>query len=736
VNKEDTDFIEEDIVLPPIEELSDFMEDCCNQDDKRDTWYCEELKLKLPPLKELTGFFEDYCTEEVYDLVQNYPMKKNMSIKHRYVVIFSSGLENAVLTSFKLLTCILRRALAEVLMIRASNKEFNFEQINFFISEIPDYLKKQIRELDTEDIGNLVYVDGFVKSVTDIDSRIKKAAFECLRCGHVTVVEQNSLKFEEPYAGCEHDTCGKKGPFNTLHEESEFVNFQRIQLQELPDSTIGTKTFDITVECEEDLTNKVLPGDKIMVTGLLNLRQKTIRDGKSTLFEKIITAVNIEKQDSDLEDYVLSPEEEKEILGLSQDPEIQTNICRSIAPYIYGHEGIKEAIALLLFSGVRKVLPDGTVLRGNINVALIGDPSTAKSQIVRWVAEVSPRGVFTSGKTVSAAGLTAAVVKDDLNDGWMLQGGAAVVASGGVLCIDEIGQAKPEDKSALHEVMEQGTVSVSKAGIIATLKADCSVLAAGNPKNGYFDRYDPLPEQVGIPPALWSRFDLIFPIYDEPDPFYDNEVSDQVLMNHRKGGIIQNQKHCQDNREENRKQGLKGIEAPIPKDMLRKYIVYSRTNIFPVTPEEVSKYIKEFYLAVRKMKIPAQNSPVSITIRSLEALQRLSEASARMRLSNTVSKEDVDFAKKLIFESLKAIGLDENGILDANLLNGLNSQSQQHKIKSIIKYLAKERSEEELINLMNKGNGVTEDQTRDLIKRLLQRGSIVRNEDGTLKAIN
>lgn len=667
------DFNEEDIVLPQIEDLSNFLGSLHNRESERDTWDNEELKLKIPTEEMLTEFLGDYCTEEIADLVLNYPKKKTISIKFINLVKYSSGLTIAALTSFTTLTYILKEALAEVSMIRASNKEINVNQINFFISEIPDTLKKSIRELDKEDIGKLVYVDGFVKSVTDTYFRITKAAYECLRCEHVTFVEQNNLKCEEPFLGCEGDTCRKKGPFKLIIEASEFVNFQRIQLQELPDSTRGTKTFDITVECEEDLTNKVVPGDKITVTGLLHIIQKEGKEGKSTLFEKIITAVNIEKQDSDLEDYVISPEEEEKILKLSQDPEIQPKICKSIAPFMYGHGGIKEAIALLLFSGVRKVLPDGTVLRGNINVGIIGDPSTAKSQIVRWVAEVSPRGVFTSGKTVSAAGLTAAVVKDDLNDGWVIHGGAAVMASGGTLCIDEIGQAKAEDKSALHEVMEQGTVSVSKAGIIATLRADCSVLASGNPKNGYFDRYNPLPEQVEIPPALWSRFDLIFLIYDEPDQFYDNEVSDQVLRNQRIGGMIQNREHCQNNREGNIRQELEGIEAPIQKDLLKKYIVYSRTNIFPVTSEEVSNYIKDFYINVRKMKIRGQNSPVPITIRSLEALQRLSEASARMRLSNTVSKEDVDFAKRLILESLKAIGLDENGILDANLLNGLDS---------------------------------------------------------------
>lgn len=701
-----------------------------------DTWECGRMGFKIPVLSKLTYFLETYCTEDISELVSKYPEKKSVYIKFTDVLKFSSGLERALISHYGSMVPILQDALANTSYVKFSDDEIKKTEIEFHVYDVPPRYKRTIRELNERDLSKLVCVDGFARSVTDVEPMVTRAAFQCLRCGHVSMVDQTGLKFEEPYAGCENDSCGKKGPYKLLLEDSEFKNFQRIQLQESPDSARGTKTYDILIECYNELTGIVEPGDRITVTGILRTRQRTGKDGKSTLFQKIIEPLAIEKQDIGFEDYVLTQPDEEEILELSKDPEIQDKICKSIAPSIFGHEEVKEGIALLLFSGVRKVLPDGTILRGNINIGLIGDPSTSKSLLIRWSAGISPRGIFTSGKTVSTAGLTAAVVKDSLSDGWTLEGGAAVMASGGVLAIDEIGQAKDEDKSALHEVMEQGTVSVSKAGIVATLRADCSVLAAGNPKDGYFDRFESLPKQVGIPPALWSRFDLIFTIMDEPNSTYDAAISDHILRNHHIGGIIQNREHvvCSEFSEESFEEEIKEVEAPISKDLLKKYISYARARIFPVSTPEARGHIKKFYNSIREMKL-TQNTPVPITARSLEAVQRLAEASARMRLSNTITLEDAQFATKLIFKSLKDVGLDENGVPDASLLNGLLSQSQRDKIRWIKGYLREDRTEKEIQALMNRGHNVSEDQTAGLIKKLIEKKEIGINPNGHLKVI-
>jgi len=702
-----------------------------------DTWECSELEFKIPELSRLTYFLETYCEEEIIELISKYPNKKSVYIKLTDVLRFSSGLEQAVINHFDSIVPILKEAFANVSCAKHSNQVIAKDDIEFHIYDVPAIYRKSIRELNKNDISKLVCVDGFAKSVTDTKPKIIKAAFQCLRCGHITVVEQNNgLKYEEPFAGCENETCGKKGPYTLIEDDSRFEDFQRIQLQESPDSAKGTKTYDILVECCNELTRIVEPGDRIAVTGILRIRQIEGKDGKSTLFQKIIEPLAIEKQDIGFEDFVLTQSDEEEILELSKDPEIQNNICRSIAPSIYGYEEEKAGIALLLFSGIRKEIPDGTRRRGNINIALIGDPGVAKSELIECSADISPRGIFTSGKNVSSAGLTAAVVQDPLNKGWTLEGGAAVMASGGVLAIDEIGQAREEDKSALHQVMEQGRVSVSKAGIIATLRADCSVLAAGNPKDGYFDRYESIPKQVGIPPALWSRFDLIFIIFDEPNPNYDSAISDHILRTHLLGGMIQNRKHTNNSEilEEMIKQESKGIEAPISKEMLKKYISYARTRVFPISTPEAMEHIKDFYLNIRKIKLN-QSSPVPITVRSLEAVQRLAEASARMRLSNEITQQDAEFAVKLILRSLRDVGLDENGVLDANLLNGQQSLSQRDKIRWIKGYLKEDRTEKDVLDLMEIGHKVRKEQTEGLIKKLIEKNEIGLDPNGYLKII-
>jgi replicative DNA helicase Mcm len=310
------------------------------------------------------------------------------------------------------------------------------------------------------------------------------------------------------------------------------------------------------------------------------------------------------------------------------------------------------------------------------------------------------------------------------------------MASGGVLAIDEIGQADEQQKSALHEVMEQNTVSISKAGINATLKAECSVLAAGNPIKGYFDKDESLPKQMGIPPALWTRFDLIFTIFDEPNVSYDTAISKHILRNHRIAGMIQNSKHAKtpcfsDVMIEN---DLEDIKVPVSIVDLQKYIAYSRTLVFPVSTPEVEEAIKDYYVSVRGMKI-TPDMPVPITARSLEAIQRLTEASARMRLSNRITLEDVEFVKRLISKSLRDIGLNDENILDANLLIGMESKSQLDKIRLIKNNIKANRTEEEIMEIMRNKYQVDEEKTKQLIKKLFERNEIGLNPKGYLKVI-
>lgn len=697
----------------------------------RDAFELGKTGIRIPQIKDITGFLETYCVDEIYTLANEYPEKNSLYIKHKDVCIFSEGLQQAFECCFLKTEPVIKQALAEAVPLKyREDIDELIEHIKIRVHAVLPTLKQPIRDLGKKDIGKLVCVDGYARLVSDTEPKSQVTAFECLRCGHVNIIYQTGDKFQEP-SYCEGDKCGKKGPYIEDETQSVYVDSQRIQIQELPDSTIGTKAQDIIVECEEELTNKIRPGDRITVVGILKLKPKYTGGSRKTINEKTIYALSIEKTDLGFEEYVLTQSDEDSIIELSQDPEVIQKIIHSIAPSIYGYENIKEAIALHLFSGIKKYLPDGSSLRGVIHVGLIGDPGGAKTQLLRRSTQISPRGVFTSGRTASAAGLTAATVKDPMNEGsWMLEGGASVMASGGTLAVDEIGQARDEDKSALHEVMEQGTVSVAKAGNVITLKAECGLLIAGNPDTGFFDRNNGFAEQINLPPALWSRIDLLFIVLDDPDREKDTKISNHILRNHRIGGMIQNKEHSKtplftDNEIQNAK---KEIEAPVSEDLLRMYIAYARMYIYPVASKEVSDYIKDFYVNVRSLKQKNPDNPVPITARSVEAVQRLAEAHARMRLSETITLADVDAAKRIIIVSLRDVGMDEEGNLDAGIVYCGKSKSQQDKIGTLMSVIKSERVEDSIFATME-SYGIGKQDVKGMLSELLKRGKIWKTGD-------
>jgi len=698
----------------------------------RDIWALGNTGINIPDMRSITEFLDTYCIEEINELAIEYPEKHSMYIKHKDVWIYSEGLCKAFEEHFSKIEPIIRQALADTkaLKCRTDNIEL-LENVRIRVSCVMPSLKQTIRNLGTKDIGKLVCVDGYARLVSDTEPRSKVSYFECLRCGHITEIHHNGDKFIEP-SYCEDETCGKKGPFSEIESPEGYVDSQRMQIQELPDFTTGTKTQDIIVECEDDLTNIVRPGDRITVIGILKLKPKFANGARKTINEKTIFALSIEKQDLGFEDYILSQDDEDKIIELSQDPDIETKIIESIAPSIYGNEDIKEAIALQLMGGVKKILPDGTVQRGDLNIGLIGDPGGAKTRFLRRAVQISPRGVYASGRSTSAAGLTAAAVKDPLNDGsWILEGGAAVMASGGILAIDEIGQAKEEDKSALHEVMENGTISVAKAGNVTTLKAECGIIMAGNPINGYFDRYSDFAKQMGIPPALWSRLGLVFIMLDEPEEKRDTAIANHILNSHRIGGMIQNKDRAKNPTfsESDVQEAVNEIEAPIPELFLRKYIAYARINIYPVASKPVLEEITGFYNDVRRLKLDKPDSPVPITPRTIEDLYRLSEAHARMRLSNEITSRDVKAAKRLIIVSLKQVGMDEHGRLDANVLYGGRSKSLQDKTTWVFEAIRIERFEGPILERMKVKHGVEEGDVKAILKELSKKGKIFRDAD-------
>ena len=542
-----------------------------------------------------------------------------------------------------------------------------------------------IRDIRARHRGQLVEVRGIVRKATDVRPKITEAAFECQRCGTLTRVPQSSGKFHEPH-DCQG--CERQGPFDINFDQSEFVDAQKLRVQESPEGLRGGETpQSIDVHIDDDITGEVTAGDHVRVTGVLHLDQQSSNQEKSPVFDVYMDGMSVEIEDEQFEDMDITDEDKKRIIELSNESDIYEKMIASMAPSIYGYDQEKLAIIMQLFSGVTKHLPDGSRTRGDLHMLLIGDPGTGKSQLLQYVRNLAPRSVYTSGKGSSSAGLTAAAVRDDFGDGqqWTLEAGALVLADRGIAAVDELDKMRPEDRSAMHEALEQQSVSVSKAGINATLKSRCSLLGAANPKYGRFDQYEPIGEQIDLEPALISRFDLIFTVTDQPDTEKDANLAEHIINTNYAGELYTHRENTSTSNvsEEEVEKMTENVEPVIDADLLRKYIAHAKRTCYPMMTEEAKSAIRDFYVDLRS-KGQDDDAPVPVTARKLEALVRLSEASARMRLSDTVEKEDAARVIEIVRSCLQDIGVDpETGEFDADVVETGQTKTQRDRIKNI-----------------------------------------------------
>ncbi|MDH5788852.1 MAG: minichromosome maintenance protein MCM, partial [Candidatus Bathyarchaeota archaeon] len=449
----------------------------------------------------------------------------------------------------------------------------------------------QLRKLGSDHIGRLVLVEGIIVRSTPVRPMVMRAAFKCKRCGTTTYIIQTGQFLRAPFE-CTDPSCRGKGPFDFLQEESAFIDSQDLRVQERPEDLPPgqlPRTLHVKLVGSE-IVDIARPGDHISTVGIVRAAAPTLpRVGKLRTFILHLDANSVEILGKEPDIALPSPEEEEKILELSKDPWIHRKIMNSIAPSIYGYDHIKESIMYLLFGGVPKTLPDITI-RGEMNALLIGDPGTAKSQLLQYVARVAPRGLYTSGRGTTAAGLTAAVLRER-GGGMTLEAGALVLADKGIACIDEMDKMRPEDRVAIHEAMEQHTVSVAKGGIVATLNARTAILAAANPALGRYEPHRTVAENISLPVTILSRFDLIFVLKDVPNKETDSKMSEHILEIHRKR--------------------LSPVEPPISLELLRKYVSYAK-GIRPVLTQEALNRLNDFYLAMRSAS-ESEGSPVAIT---------------------------------------------------------------------------------------------------------------------------
>jgi len=520
-----------------------------------------------------------------------------------------------------------------------------------------------VRFIDADSIAHFISSEGVVNRISDILPKLYIAKFRCNSCGQNTDIRQDREdrlrgQIIQP-ARCRD--CGKTD-FRFLPEESQWIDFQILEIQEpLEYIKGGEQARKIKIWVEDDLTDRVTAGDKVTITGVVRLQPP---QKKGSVYYKFIEANYIEPVEKEFEDIEITKKEEKEIQKLSKDPELYQKIIDSIAPSIYGFNEVKEAIALQMF-GARpgKVLPDGGKVRSDIHLLLIGDPGVAKSRLLQYVNQIAPKSIYVSGKGTTGAGLTATAEKDELAEGaWTLKAGALVLAGGGIACIDEFDKMEKEDRAAMHEAMEQQTISVAKAGIVARFKCNTAILAAANPKFSRFDTYKQLGEQFDIPPTLISRFDLIFPLQDIVDRETDRKIADHMLKMHKMGDE------------------QKELEPEIEIDLFRKYIAYARKNSYPVLSEEAGTKLRDYYVDLRG----GDRETVRATARQLEALVRLAEASAKVRLSNEVTVDDADRAINLTNYVLREVATDKTtGKIDIDRIATDHPASIRARIRTI-----------------------------------------------------
>ena len=539
------------------------------------------------------------------------------------------------------------------------------------IISLPDTYSEKIRNLRAKHLNKLMQVDGIVRQASEVRPQVINAKFECPSCGTILSVLQIESKFKEP-SRC---SCGRKGSFRLVSKD--MVDAQRLVVEESPESLIGgEQPRRISVFLKEDLVEpkmeeKTTPGSKIRVIGILKEIPKLSQaGGMLTRYDIAIEANNLIPLEESFEEFDISEEDERQIQELAADENVFEKFAESIAPSIYGYEEIKKSLVLQLFGGIKKKRSDGTQSRGDIHVLLVGDPGTAKSQTLKFISTIAPKGRYVSGKSSTGAGLTATVVRDEFLRGWSLEAGAMVLSNKGIVCIDEIEKMDPQDRSAMHESLEQQTVTISKANIQATLRSETSVLAAGNPKFGRFDPYQTVASQIDIPPTLINRFDVIFILKDIPDRGKDEAIATHVLLEHQSPAA----------------------KPQIERELFRKYIAYSKQKTFPKLSNEAVDEIKKFYVDLRNMPVSADqpNRPLPISARQLEALIRLAEASAKIRLSNKVTKKDSQIAINLMKYYLMQVGYDyETKTFDIDRIATGVSTTQRGKILLVRETLAR-----------------------------------------------
>eukprot|EP00798_Chlamydomonas_sp_ICE-L_P022234 gene22234-29301_t len=562
---------------------------------------------------------------------------------------------------------------------------------------------RSIRDLAADRVSRLVMVSGIVTAASRPRHKATSMSIQCKDCkGVQTVAIRPGMGGGAIPRYCSQsqgipgaDKCSPE-PFTVLPDRSKYVDQQTLKLQESPeDVPTGEMPRTVQVLIDRQLVNKVTPGTRLNVIGIYStFRGKSMDKGQVALQQPYIRAVALEEEAGDSHSrFNFTQQEIGEFERFAKQERVHEQLFARVAPNIYGSDDIKKAVCSLLFGGSRKCLPDGTNRRGDINVLLLGDPSTAKSQFLKFASKVAPISVYTSGKGSSAAGLTASVIQDPNTREFYLEGGAMVLADNGIVCIDEFDKMRPEDRVAIHEAMEQQTISVAKAGITTMLKSRTSVLAAANPPSGRYDDLKSAQDNIDLQSTILSRFDLIFIVKDPANAERDRMIARKVLDNHR--GHSSRQESVEESAQE--------------VFFLKRYIHYCRSQCFPRLSEQAMERLTAYYVEIRSETRTAaaredtENSPVPVTVRQLEALIRISESFAKMALQPVATLEHVEMSIQLFTKA--TMDAVKSGITAYNVNND-DQRDRIHRLEEKIRrrmhiggYMTQKRLMDEMVAL-------------------------------------
>jgi replicative DNA helicase Mcm len=591
-------------------------------------------------------FLKTKCKKGISAINRDYPNVRSLTIDYKEVE--KSGKEGLVCAD-KLLEKQrevfeeVNDALITSELIKPKTKDGKPVNINIRFISVPRRVR--IRDIRKENVNQLVSIDGVIIRSSEVRPRIVDAVFKCA-AGHFTHRIQKFGGFVQP------DKCSicNLRVLDLVPLRSIFADSQTGRIQEnLETQKAGEQPQQLPIDIEDDLCGQIVPGERVVLNGIIRSRQKIQHGEKSGMFELFLQVNSIERDHKNFADLEISEEEEDQIRKLAKSPDLLTMMSKSILPAISGFAEEKKGIALFLFAAHQEAF-EGKKMRGSIHVFLGGDPGISKSTMLLMLRDITPRSLYISGRSTSSAGLTFTMRQDEHDKRWVADAGAAVMADESCLFVDELGQMEKTDIMALNEFMETQIIPVNKAGINATLQARCSVMVALNPKHGRFDMAIPLADQIDgkIPPQLLSRFDLIYLLPDVPEENQDRTTADSILAGwQRRSRTRENQ---------------------IPRDLLLKYIAIARQRKNPQLNEPAARLITDRFVEIRKS---SGGGTISLTNRALESLARLATAHAIMRLGTEVTIQDAEAAIAVYEYSLKQFAVDSRtGMYDADRASG------------------------------------------------------------------